>query len=158
MLDKPEFDEIAAHKYFSANCFNKAWELIDKADRTPEEDQQMILLNQASIWHWTRREDCTDKNMSIGYWQASRMYALLGQADNARDYGQLSLDYSKDQTPFYAGYAHEALARAERMAGNHEQAEEHLRQAQLAASQIEEAEDKNVLEADLETIRSRANS
>jgi hypothetical protein len=153
MTDKSEFDRTAAHRYFSANCFNKAWTLIDKEDRTPEEDQQMIRLNQASIWHWTQREDCTHKNMSIGYWQASRIFALLGQADNARDYGQLSLDYSKDQAPFYRGYAHEALARAEWVAGNHEQAEEHLRQAQLMASQIKEVEDKKVLEADLGTIR-----
>jgi hypothetical protein len=61
MTDKSEFDRTAAHRYFSANCFNKAWTLIDKEDRTPEEDQQMIRLNQASIWHWTQREDCTDK-------------------------------------------------------------------------------------------------
>jgi tetratricopeptide (TPR) repeat protein len=156
MTDKPEFDEAAAHKYFSANCFNKAWGLIDKADRTPEEDQQMVRLNQASTWHWTQREDCTDKNMSIGYWQASRIYALLGQSENARDYGQLSLDYSKDQAPFYGGYAHEALARAEWAAGNREKAEEHLRQAHLMAGEIKEPDDKRVLEADLETIRQGA--
>ena len=153
MTEKPEFDRAAAHKYYSANCFNKAWELIDKADRTPEEDQQMIRLSQASMWHWTQREDCTDKNMSIGYWQASRIYALVGQADNARNYGQISLDYSKDQVPFYGGSAHEALARAEWVAGNREKAEEHLRQAHLLADEIEDPEDKKMLEADLETIR-----
>ena len=153
MTDKPEFDRAAAHQYFSANCFNQAWGLIDKADRTPEEDQQMIQLNQASIWHWTQREDCTDKHMSIGYWQASRIYALLEQSANAREYGQLALDTSKEQAPFYQGYAHEALARAEWVAGNLEKAEEHLRQAHLLAAEIEEPEDKKILEADLETIR-----
>ena len=84
MPKTPEFDVKSAHKYFSAHCFNSAWGLIDKKDRTAEEDQQMIDLVQASIWHWTQREDCTDQNMSTGYWQASRIYALIGQADNAR--------------------------------------------------------------------------
>lgn len=153
MTESSELDQAAAHKFFSANCFNKAWELIDKTDRTPDEDQQMIRLNQASMWHWTQREDCTDKNLSIGYWQASRIYALLGQADNARSYGQLSLEYSKDQAPFYGGYAHEALARAEWVAGSPEKAEEHLSRAKQMADDVEEQEDREVLEADLETIR-----
>ena len=153
MSEKPEFDRAATHNYYSAMCFNSAWALIDKTDRTPEEDQEMIQLNQASMWHWTQREDCTDKNMSIGYWQASRIYALIGQADNARNYGQLSLDYGKDHAPFYGGYAHEALARAEWVAGNREAVDEHLSQAQLLASEVEAPEDREVLEADLETIR-----
>lgn len=153
MTDKPEFDRAAAHQYFSAECFNKPWGLIDKVERPPAEDQQMIRMSQASIWHWTQREDCTDKNMSIGYWQASRIYALLGQSANAREYGQLALDTSKEQVPFYGGYAHEALARAEWVAGNREKAQEHLLQAYVLASEIEDPEEKKTLEADLETIR-----
>ena len=152
MTEKQEFDRAAAHQYFSADCFNQAWELIDKADRTPEEDQQMIRLSQASMWHWTQREDCTDKNMSIGYWQASRIYALLEQPANAREYGQLALNTSKEQAPFYQGFAHEALARAEWVAGNREKAEEHLRQARLLVDEIEDPDDKKILDADLETI------
>jgi hypothetical protein len=31
------FDLAAAHKYFSAHCFNAAWDLIEKKDRTPAE-------------------------------------------------------------------------------------------------------------------------
>jgi hypothetical protein len=153
MTETPELDQAAAHRYFSADCFNKAWELIDRTERTPEEDQQMIRLNQASMWHWTQRQDCTDKNLSIGYWQAARIYALLGQSDNARNYGQLSLDYSKGQAPFYGGYAHEALARAEWVAGNRDKAEKHLSLAQQMANDVEEREDREVLEADLEAIR-----
>ena len=88
MTKQPEIDVAAAHKYFSAYCFNAAWGLIDNKNRTHQDDEEMTRLCQASIWHWTQREDCTDKNLSIGYWQASRVYALLGQADDARRYGQ----------------------------------------------------------------------
>lgn len=91
--------------------------------------------------------------MSIGYWQASRIYALLGQSANAREYGQLALDTSKEHVPFYGGYAHEALARAEWVARNREKAQEHLLQAYVLASEIEDPEEKKTLEADLETIR-----
>ncbi len=47
MTDKPEFDRAAAHQYFSAECFNKPWGLIDKVERPPAEDQQMIRMSQA---------------------------------------------------------------------------------------------------------------
>ena len=92
MAQKPDFDLTAAHRYFAAECFNRAWDLIDKPVRTPEEDQDMIHLNQASLYHWSQREDCTNRNLSVGNWQASRIYALLGQADNARRKQNKSLE------------------------------------------------------------------
>ena len=51
------FDPAGAHKVFSAEAFNSAWDLIEKADRTPEDDELMISLAHASAWHWTQRED-----------------------------------------------------------------------------------------------------
>src|SRR5688572_4192069 len=109
------FDIGKVHRYFSADCFNKAWELIEKADRTPEEDEQMVRLNQASLWHWTQRDDCKSTNMSVGYWQASRIHAILGRAGEATRYGQLCLERSQEQeSPFFLAYAFEALARAEK--------------------------------------------
>jgi hypothetical protein len=152
MAKAPDFDVKAAHKYFSAYCFNKAWGLIDKKDRTTEEDEMMINLAQASIWHWTQREDCTDQNLSVGYWQTSRIYALLGQADNAQRYGQLSLEKSEGGEPFYIGFAYEALARAEHVAGKKDQAQEYLKKAWEQAEKIDNAEYKKMLTDDLDSL------
>ena len=150
---KAEFDIEAANKHFAADCFNKAWELIDADDRSPEQDEQMIRLNQASMFHWTQRPDCTGKNLSIGYWQASRINAILGRHKAAVHYGQLALDYSADEAPFYKGYAHEALARAETGAGKGDAAREHLVQARSFADQVEDTEDRTLLLEDLDTIQ-----
>ena len=152
MSQSPPFDAEQAHKVFSATCFNKAWELIDKTDRTPEDDEQMIRLAQASLWHWSQRPDCTPKNMSIGYWQASRIYAILGQADNARHYAQLSLDVTPPDEPFCLGYAREALARAESLAGNDARAREHLAEARGHAESVADEEEKQLLVDDLKTL------
>ena len=73
MAEAPEIDLIAAHNLFSAVCYNKAWELIEKTDRTPEEDEQLIRLSMASHWHWTQRKDCSPTNTSVAYWQTSRI-------------------------------------------------------------------------------------
>ena len=152
MAQKPDFDLAAAHRYFAAECFNRAWDLIDKPDRTPEEDQAMIHLNQASLYHWSQREDCTDKNLSVGYWQASRIYVLLGQADNARRCAELSLRYSQNEGPFYLGYANEALARASSLAGEPEKAAKFLQEAHRYLAQVTDPEDRELLANDLKTI------
>ena len=150
----PPFEIAAAHRYFAADCFNKAWDLIDKSERTPEEDEQMIGLGQASLWHWTQREDCTDRNMSVGYWQASRIYALVGQADEARRYGLLSLDFGRrsELPPFFVGYSYEALARSEAVAGNRAKMEKHLESAREAADKVSGADEKQQLLDDIATI------
>ena len=152
MEKTPDIDLTTAHQYFSTQCFNKAWDLMDKTSRTPEEDEQMILLNQTSLWHWTQRDDCTPKNLSIGYWQASRIYALVGEVDDARRYAQLSLEKSQRGEPFYIGYSYEALARAEKLAGNSEKMNEYLKRAREFAKAVSNPEVRKMLESDLDAM------
>lgn len=155
MAKEPTFDTEAAHKHFSAQCFNETWSLLDKEERTAEEDEQMIRLSLASTWHWTQRDDCTPTNMSVGYWQTSRVYATLGQADNARRYGQLCLEASQGEGvgPFYLGYAYEALARAESVVGDKDKMQGFLQQARRIADTVPDADAKSWLVADLDTIQ-----
>lgn len=153
MPDKPNFSLEEAHKFFSADCFNKAWGLIEKADRTPAENEQMIQLTQASLFHWSQRPDCTPRNYSVGYWQASRVYAITGQPELARKYGELCLDFAKDEPPFYRAYGHEALARAEMVAGNRDGMAKHLQDARELTESVTDAESKKYLLVDLDTIK-----
>ena len=84
----PGFDTVLAHRFFAADCFNKTWELIEKPNRTREEDEQMIRLAQASLWHWTNRADCKSQQLSIGYWLLARVYALAGRSEESRRYAE----------------------------------------------------------------------
>jgi len=153
-MKKPAFDVEAANRHFAVNCFNAVWELLDKPDRTPFEDQQMIERCLASVWHWRQRPDCKDENLSIGYWQASRVYAVIGNADEARRYGGLCLKAAGGEgvSVFTVGYAYEALARAEKVAGNDAKAAEHLAKARDTASCIEDEESRQMLESDLDEL------
>jgi len=38
MTDDKKIDELAAHKWFAVDLFNKTWELMDKKDRTDDDD------------------------------------------------------------------------------------------------------------------------
>jgi hypothetical protein len=155
MAKKPDFDLQAAHKYFSAECFNRAWDYIDKPGRSTTNADKMLQLSMASLWHWTQREDCTPTNLSVGYWQVSRVYALLRQADQARHYGQLCLEASEREgvEPFYRGYAYEALARAELVADNEDEMEKYLIQAHQLATSLADPKEKKQLLKDLSSIR-----
>jgi tetratricopeptide (TPR) repeat protein len=154
MVTEPSFDLADAHEYFSVQCFNQVWNLIDKPDRTPADDQEMVELCLASLWHWSQRDDCTPTNLSIGYWQASRVYVLLGQAENAMRYARMCLNVShaSDVLPFYLGYAYEAMARAASAAKDHEKVAEYLAKANRVATAISDPEERDQLLEDLETI------
>jgi cation transport regulator ChaB len=154
MAATPDFDIQKAHQYFSANCFNKTWEYIDKDDnRSSEESMEMLHTAIASLWHWSQREDTTAQNLSVGYWQVSRVYCLLKQPHNARTYGLLALKYAQDLSPFYKGYAYETLARAEMIVNNRVIMKTHLERAHEMLEQVEDEEDRELLAKDLKTIR-----
>lgn len=152
MSEGPGFDVAAAHRYFSASCFNNAWTEIDKAERTLEETERMLLLAHASMWHWTERGDATPTNMSIGYWQLSRVHALAGEPESARKYARMCLEVTPEDDPFCAGYAHEAASRAEQVAGNDASAAEHLAEARRLLDQVTDEENRKLLAADLEAL------
>jgi hypothetical protein len=141
-----------AHRHFSADCFNRAWELIEKESRTQQETTTMILRAMASLWHWTQREDCSAQNMSIGYWQVSRVLALAGEGGLATRFGTLCLEVSATVAPFYRGYAYECLGRAAVVSGAMEDAARYLAEARRCVAEIQDPQDRRQLEADLDTL------
>ncbi|MCJ7513664.1 MAG: hypothetical protein MUO23_11920 [Anaerolineales bacterium] len=153
MADPIDFELASAHKYFSATCFNRAWDLIDMPQRSAEEEEAMVLLAMASLWHWTQRADCSGQNRALGTWQVSRALALARQAEGARLFAQKSLELSQSEGPFYLGYAHEALARAAFVSGDPAQARKELEQARRLLDQVIDAEEREGLEKDLDGLQ-----
>ena len=154
MPDQLAFDLQAAHHHFSTECFNHAWDFIDKPVRTPEEEDEMLLLSLTSTWHWLQRADRSPTNLSVSYWQNARVFTLLGQMENARRFAQRCLQVSQGEgiAPFYLGYAYEALARAEMLAGDREKMKEYLLKGRELAARVIEKEEKSMLLADFDTI------
>lgn len=152
-MKAPNFDIAEAHRYFAADCFNRVWELLDNPGRGEDDHVRMVALAHASLWHWTARSDCTSQNLSIAYWLLSRVYATVGNAAEARRHGLLCLRHSGEESPFYLAYAHEALARAELLAGDDAVAQHHLQTARDLAELVTDAGDRAALEKDLATIR-----
>ncbi len=56
----PPFDEAVAHRWFAVECNNQAWDLVEAASRTAEQDHRMVALAYAASLHW--HEVGTDLN------------------------------------------------------------------------------------------------
>lgn len=153
MPDNKPVDVQAAHRHFSATCFNRAWELIRTADRTPEQDDEMVELAHVSFWHWTQRPDCEAIHRSIGTWQLARVYALVGEGPAARQFANRCLAISQDLPAFYRGYAHEALARAALVDGRRDLADEQLALAEGFLDSVTDPEERSLLAPDLEQLK-----
>ena len=61
----------------AVDLFNYTWTLIEKADRTPAEIDEMIHAAHASRYHWSKAG--TTVNLGRGEWQVARVYAVLGR-------------------------------------------------------------------------------
>jgi hypothetical protein len=152
--DIVSFDINEGHVYFSTRAFNRVWDYIEQGDqRSADEDLMMLHTAIASLWHWTQREDVKPENLSIGYWQVSRVFNLLKQPNNARTYGLQALKYAKGLEPFHKAYAYETLARAEMLANNRVVMMVYLEKAREMTDLVAEAEDKQLLLKDLESIQ-----
>ncbi|MCC7495422.1 MAG: hypothetical protein IT204_23935 [Fimbriimonadaceae bacterium] len=149
MSATPDLDRTLAHRTFAVELFNQTWDLLDLSARTPEQIDAMLHGAHASCYHWAQVGN--RQNLSIGEWQISRVYAVLGRAEAAAWHGQRSLDHALvgPEPPFYLGYAHEALARAARLAGDAARLATHLARAQEQLALVTDAESRGMLAADL---------
>jgi serine/threonine protein kinase len=147
-----EANESDDHKKLSADCFNRAWELLDLKTRSREEDAQMLFYAHASLAHWRQRQDCKTRNLSIAYWQISRVYAVLGDWHSAQVFAHLCLAASAKEPPYYLGYAHEAMARAALQRKDFPGLENHLNSARAQAAQVTERGERQMLEKDLDEL------
>lgn len=158
MTELLEIDEAAAGRLFVDDGFNETWTLLEKTDQTTVKDQIKIAASLTSVYHWLKRPDCDDRQRSIGYWQVSRLCAVLGQAAEALYYADLCCHYSRKLIPFYRGYAYEALARGAALAGNLPAVQTALAEAKGLLTQITDATESSMLTRDLSNLEATIGS
>ncbi|MEP6851455.1 MAG: hypothetical protein ABJA87_02150 [bacterium] len=145
-----------AERRLAMDLFNAVWSMVDKPERTTAEDDLMIHSAHASRYHWGNVG--TSNNVARGEWQISRIYAVLGRAEPCRHHAQRVLDLCTENgiADWDLACAYEALARAAAVAGDAAAARAATERALAAAENIAEAEDRDLLLADLETIPGQA--
>lgn len=141
---------LEAQGKFAKSIYNQIWNLLDKKDRTPSEDEDLLLSAYASLYHW--KQIGTEVNLQRGYWMVSRVYQCLGFADQAVNWAKKCQDiterYTNEMEDFDLAFAQEGLARAYAQSGDFEQAKRHFNQAVIFGELIQDPEDKLVFEKD----------
>lgn len=130
------------HKKFAVNCFNDCWNLVDKNDRTHEDELQMIYLAHASRFHWGKIGSAVE--FLRGEWQISHVYAILQNGEMALFHGLESLSLCLDNgvTGFDLGFAYEAVARGYKLLENEGKFDQFLVLAKITAESIDDVEDR----------------
>ena len=138
------------HRQLGVDLFNEVWRLLE----TREDDERMVHAAHASAYHWSLAPECLPANRARSEWQCSRVYAVLGRAEPALHHAQRCLGVCDEHGigGFDLAYAYEALARASAVAGAREEAFRHEQLARRAAEAVEDADDREHVLEDLETL------
>lgn len=148
---KPGLD-LATERRLAVDLFNHTWDLIRLQQRTVLQDDSMVHAAHASRWHWGIAGG--PQEWAVGEWQCSRVYAVLGRGEASLHHARRCLDLcdSADVEAWVPASAHEALARAYAVLGDREAAVRHRDLAAALAARLADAEDREVVEADLATL------
>ena len=145
-IDPPE------RRRLGIQLFNYTWTLLEQEDRSERESDRMIDAAHASRFCW--EEVGEPVHHARGEWQISRAYAATGRAEPALHHAGRCLELcdAHGLGGFDLAYAYEALARGHGLAGDGAAAAACAAQAQRAARDIAETEDRELLLGDLATL------
>ena len=139
------------HHYMGIEMNNQTWGLLDKKDRSEQDNIRIINFAKASLYHWRKSDKYNVENEQRGQWLISRVYAILGQSDEALSYAKEVLKITEDNNlkDFDLAYAYESMARAHSISENIDESEEWYKKAKTAGDLIANEKDKKYFILDL---------
>jgi len=144
----------ATRRQLAKDLFNHTWTLLEKPDRTPAEDDEMIHSAHASRYHWGEVGVGEPVNLARGEWQCSRVYAVLGRAEPALWHARrcVALNEADGYADWDIASAYEATARAYLTAGDLAEMAAWKAKATAALDGIADKDDRDLIEGDLATL------
>lgn len=141
------------HRRLGIDLFNHTWTFLEKPERTAAEDDAMIHAAHASRYHWSQATQ-EPKHQARGEWQLARVYTVAGRPEPAIYHARKCLEWCERGRveDWDIAFAHEALARAHKLAGNAADAERHKRLAREAGDAIADAGDREHFDDDWATL------
>ena len=154
METRAESLDEETERRLGADLFNKTWTLMEKEDRTSDDDDEMVHCAHASAYHW--RQVGTAANRSRSEWQCSRVYAILGRPVESLRHARRCLEIVEANPDEMKDWdkpgALEALARAHWVAGDNAEASRYAKVGRELTAKIEDDDDRAIIEADFATI------
>jgi hypothetical protein len=112
----------------------------------------MLHAAHASRYHWGQVGEPV--NRARGEWQCSRVYATLARAEPALYHARRCLELAEryNLSTFDVGAAHEAIARAAKVADLSDHVAQHAQLALAAAEKLTDPEERQILLSDIASL------
>jgi hypothetical protein len=153
MTEEKTYTLSQAHYHFAVDYHGKTWELLDKAQRSRDEDERLLDYAHASLAHWRTAGGAVRHQR--GEWMLARVYAVLGDGAAALEHAQRCFQIFKESESemeeFDLPFVYEAIARAQAVAGNAAEARKFLDLARKAGEGIQEVEDRELFFKELQS-------
>ena len=154
VMAEPTHQPDIDHRRLAVDLFNCVWTLLEKPERTREDDDEMVHAAHASRFHWGKAG--TSAHRARGEWQCSRVYAVLRRSEPALHHARRCLELCEanrqEMEDWDMPFAYEALARAHAVAGNRRESSEYVTRARELGERIADEEDRQLLLNDLATV------
>lgn len=150
MGEEKKYSEEECHKKFAVQLNNLVWTLLERKDRSKDEDEKMIHAAHASLFHWGEIGKAV--NLQRGQWLVSHVYAVLNRPEPALYHAQRCMELTEAHNflDFDLAYAYEAMARAYAVSGNKSECEKYIKLAKESGEKIKKKEDKKLFFSDFE--------
>lgn len=137
---------------FAKVLFNACWDLIDKADRTGDEDIEMLLTAMASRLHWGSVGG--PEEVATSDWQVGHVASLIGMGKLALIFANRNLATATAQgwDGWRLASAHEGVARACAVLGDSEGLARHYAEAEAALASEPDDEERELIASQLATV------
>ena len=149
--------DTETHRRLGKELFNHTWTLIESADRSAEQVDEMVAATHASAYHWSKGGG-TLANAARGQWQIARVYATLGRAEPALWHANRCVELAESAATtgvaddWDLAAALESLTRAQLVAGDRAGAARTSARARQALATIADPEDRQLIEQDLDSL------
>ena len=145
-------DDQKMHHYMGIEMNNETWNLLDKKERSGQDDLRMVMFAKASLYHWKKSPKFQHINEQRGEWMISRVLAVLGKGEKALFHAEKTMVLTKKYgfKDFDLAYTYECLARANAALGNKNTCKKWWGKAKKEGFLIEEKEDKKYFYRDIE--------
>ena len=144
-------DEQKMHHYMGRQLNNQTWDLLGEIDRNDDDDERMVYLAKASLYHWRKSSQFEPVNEQRGQWLLARVFAVLNRGDEALSHAENCMDITMNGSfkDFDLAYAYEGKARAYASLGLPEKMNKCFLNAKSAGKKIINDEDRKLFFSDL---------
>jgi hypothetical protein len=130
------------HKRFASESNNRAWDIVEQAELTATDVDELLHAAHAAAWHWEQIGD--QRTTARAHVLLAFAHAFAGNGTAALRFATLALDHmGRDAgSDWEVAFTHAAAAAAAHSAGRHELHVEHYAEAARRGEMIGNDEDR----------------